>query len=137
MSPETTVGPEHKTPRAALALGGAATLFALAFSLFLTWSGYATRTPDGAAGRTGFIGATASAILLLFVLWPALAALGILRGLVWLYGVGLALYVGQSVLFGFSFGGPHLVVGVPLLLGAGIAWRLGRRSRPVASHTQL
>lgn len=121
---------KRRMPRTALVLTVASTLFALAFSPFLIWNGYATNTPGGGAGHSGFIGLTASAILLLFVLWPFLATLGIIRGLPWLYGAAFVLYAGQSLLFGFSFGGPNLIVGVPLLLAAGVAWALGRRGRP-------
>lgn len=44
-----------------------------------------------------------------------------------------ALYVGASVVLGFGFGGPHLVVGVPLLTIGLFLLFMGRERSPVGS----
>lgn len=117
------VGP----PKAALVLSMIATIFAAGFSALLIVLGYKTNTPSGASGYSGFIGAGTAAVLLLFPLWTALATVGVWRRIPLLFTLCALAYLAQSLYLGFSFGGPNLVVGVPLLAAAAIAYFVNSR----------
>ncbi|MHB8604119.1 MAG: hypothetical protein ACYDCK_02595 [Thermoplasmatota archaeon] len=114
----------------AAVLAALAVLFAVSFALFFILTGLSTRSPgDATSHYGGFPGVMAAVFALSFLIGPTLTLIAVIRDAFTLAPLGLLLYVFESVWLGFSLGGPHLVIGVPLVLGSFIAFSVSRWRR--------
>lgn len=118
----------------ALVLAGLALQASLALLASYAASGTSTASPERASKDSGSVPWEVVEIAGVFVAWPGLGSLGILRRKGVLVAIASVGYLAHAFAMVSSLGGPHLISGLPLLLvGSGLyGWS---RTRSTAGTT--